>query len=92
MDCKGCGEHGEPQKIPYIAYETECARHDRTVKRLWIVIIVCIALIFASNAIWLYVANQYEFETVDYSQDGRGINIIGNDNETRQSNGTETTD
>lgn len=94
MECNGCGENRDVQKIPYIAYEAECARHERAIKRLVWVIVACILLIVLSNAAWLYAWNQYDYEEIsyDYSQDGRGINIIGNDNETRQINGAEVED
>lgn len=94
----GCGDCGgkpaDVQSIPYIAYEAECTRHDRVVKRLVAIIVVCIALIFASNAVWLWFWNQYdyavEYEEVDYSQNGRGINIIGDENEVEQDGSTGT--
>lgn len=80
----------EQNNVPYIVYEGAQSRQERTVKRLIIVIILCIAMLFASNAIWLYAWMQYDYEGNEYSyvQDGRGINIIGNDNEV--GDGTET--
>lgn len=69
--------------IPYIAHEAEVARLERTIKRLSIIIIVCLALMFASNALWLYYWNQYEYvgEETTVTQDGLGVNIIGAYNE-----------
>lgn len=73
------------ENIPYIAYEAEMARLERTIKRLTQIIVLCVALIFATNAIWLYYWNQYEYVDEDceysYSQDGLGVNIIGAHNE-----------
>ena len=74
--------------VPYIVYEGAQARHERTVKRLIIIIILAISMLFASNAIWLYVWSQYDTVEYDYTQDGRGINIIGSENEVEQ-NGSE---
>lgn len=71
------------QNVPYIVYEGEQARHERTIRRLVTIIIICIALIFASNAIWLYAWMQYDYSSEDVTtiqQDGRGVNIIGNEN------------
>ena len=82
--CKG-KEAKTPETIPYMAHEFAMVRMERQVKRLWIALIVCICLIFASNAAWLVYESQYE--TLDYSydydyqQDGQGTNIIGNGNE-----------
>lgn len=67
-------------KIPFIVYEATMARMERHIKRLWIALIVAITLIFASNFIWLAYINQYDFESYEYSQDGQGLNIIGNEN------------
>lgn len=84
---------GEVQQIPYIAYEAECSRHDRNVRRLVLVIVLCVCLLVISNLAWLYVWQQYDYEEeiIEYTQDGRGINIIGNENEATQ-NGTEISD
>lgn len=96
MECKGCGDHGEVQKIPYIAYEAECARHERADKRknwviAFLIAVICFfaILLYMNNRKWLDYLSEYEVEEIDYSQDGRGINIIGNENETRQFNGAE---
>lgn len=79
------------EKVPYIVHESVTARLERTIKRLFILLIITVALIFASNAIWIYYWNQYEYEdvteTYTYDQDGAGVNIIGPHNEV--SNGTE---
>lgn len=71
------------EKIPYIAHEAEVARLERTIKRLTQIIIICIALIFATNALWLYYWNQYEYvdDETTVTQDGLGVNIIGTNNE-----------
>ena len=74
--------------VPYIVYKGAQARHERTIKRLIIIIIVAISMLFASNAIWIYMWSQYDTVEYDYTQDGRGVNIIGSENEVRQ-NGAE---
>ena len=50
-------------KIPYIAFEAEMARHERIIKRLLVALLVSVALLFASNAAWLWFFNQFDFET-----------------------------
>lgn len=79
----------EPAPVSYFVFEGEQVRHERILKRLIAVIIICICLIFASNAIWLYAWMQYDYSSqeITYTQDGRGINIIGNENEVE--NGAE---
>jgi hypothetical protein len=60
--------------VPYIVYESEAARHERTAKRLIVALIVAICLIVASNMAWLYVFNQYDFssETVSIENADEG--------------------
>lgn len=74
--------------IPYIVYESTFARQERTIKRLIILIIITVSMLFASNAIWLHFWCGYDTVVYDYSQDGKGINIIGDENEVNQ-NGSE---
>lgn len=71
------------ENVPYIAHEAEVARLERTIKRLVQIIIICVVLIFATNALWLYYWNQYEYvgEETTVTQDGLGVNIIGAYNE-----------
>lgn len=71
------------EKVPYIVHEAEVTRLERTIKRLTIIIIIAIALLFISNAMWLYFMSQYDFvgEETEVTQDGLGVNIIGAYNE-----------
>lgn len=50
----------ERNEIPYIAFEAEMARHERTIKRLLIALVVSVALIFVSNIAWLWFFNQFD--------------------------------
>ena len=40
--------------VPYIVFEGEQARSERHIRRLIIALIVAVALLFLSNAFWLY--------------------------------------
>ena len=53
--------------VPYIVYESEAARHERTVKRLLTALLVAVLMIVLSNLAWLYVWNQYDFSSESYS-------------------------
>lgn len=68
--------------VPYIVFESEQARHERTIKRLVIALLVAIALIFASNMAWLWFFNQFDIisdeVTVDGTENGNA-NFIGQD-------------
>ena len=90
-NCETCKKvQNAPESVPYIVHESSMARMERQIKRLWIALIVCITLIFASNAGWLIYESQYETleYSYDYQQDGEGTNIIGNGNDVN--NGAET--
>lgn len=54
--------------VPYIVYESEAARHERTVKRLLVALVVAIALIFVSNIAWLWFFNQFDYSTDTITQ------------------------
>ena len=73
-----------PKDVPYIVHESDMTRLERTNKRLFISLLISIILLFLSNVAWLYVWNQYDYvsETTTYSQDGKGINVIGDQNVT----------
>lgn len=65
----------EPERnVPFIVYESSMSRAERIILRLTVVIIILIAMLFASNAIWIYYESQ--FETYSYQQDGEGLNSI----------------
>lgn len=50
----------ENNSVPYIAYEAALARFERTIKRLWITIIILILLLASTNAAWIYYESQWE--------------------------------
>lgn len=64
----------EKTNVPYIVYEGEMARAERRDKRQWIIVIVLIVALLASNVGWLWYESQ--FETYTYTQDGEGLNNI----------------
>ena len=81
--------------IPYIVYESEAARHERTIKRLVSALIVAVILIAISNIAWLCFFNQFEFhtETVMFDTDDGGDNsYIGNDGVINNGKDGSTTD
>lgn len=76
--------------VPYIVYESEAARHERTVKRLLIMLGIVILLLVGSNMAWLYVFNQYDIAstTTEISTDEGNANMLeaGNDGEINNGN------
>ena len=72
----------DDNKIPYIAFEAEMARHERTIRRLLIALVASIMLIFISNIAWLLFFNQFDYAsdmvTLD-SRDAGNASYIGAD-------------
>ena len=87
--CKGKDAHA-PESVPYIVHESSMARMERHIKRLWISLVVCIAMLFACNASWLIYESQ--FETIAYEQDGDGINNVNIGEQGDLINGAESED
>lgn len=74
----------EEKQISFVAYEANEARHERTVKRFIIVIIIMSILLFAESAFNMWCWYQYDYsgeETVTTveqdAQDGGDTNYIG---------------
>jgi hypothetical protein len=85
MNCNECKERKTAEPVPYIVHESAMARNERTIKRLVIALIIAVALIFASNAAWLYVWQLYDYSSettssvVDVDAKDGVANYIGND-------------
>ena len=86
MDCETCKEKRRviaqtPKDVPYIAHESAVARLERVIKRLWVLALVLIVLLAASNAAWILWESQYQtIETTITQENADGYNnYIGND-------------
>lgn len=61
LDCKSCKENRQNvEPVPYIVHESAMARMERTIKRMWIVLILVICLLVATNGAWLWWESQWE--------------------------------
>ena len=88
-NCETCKKtQNAPESVPYIVYESSMARMERQTKRLWIAIVICVAMLFACNAGWLIYESQ--FETITYEQDGDGINNVNYGEQGDLNNGAES--
>lgn len=79
MNCENCTVR-KAEPVPYIVHEGVMARMERTIKRLWILVIVLILVIVSTVGVFVWYLNQYDFESYTYEQDGQGVNIIGSRN------------
>jgi hypothetical protein len=85
MNCETCADkRKQAEPVAYIVHEADMARMERTVKRLWIVLILCILFLVGSNAAWIWYESQFEtvetWQDVWQEADGNGNNqFIGGD-------------
>ena len=84
MDCETCKEKRKviaqtPKDVPYIAHESAVARLERVIKRLWVLALVLIVLLAASNAAWLYYESSFEEIRIEQENESGYNNFIGND-------------
>lgn len=76
------GEQSQHKMIPYIVWEGERARDERRHRRDFIIILVLIAALLVSNAVWVYVTVKRNIETgavVSVEGDAGVANVIGHD-------------
>ena len=79
-ECKTC-ENNKPNVRQY-DIDLLSAMAERTIKRLWIIILVLIIALIGTNGAWLWWSNQWEtVESWEISQENEGgnNNYIGND-------------
>ena len=84
MDCETCKEKRKviaqtPKDVPYIAHESAVARLERVIKRLWVLAIVLIVLLAASNVAWIWYESQFEEVRIEQENESGYNNFIGND-------------
>lgn len=78
MNCEGCKEQHENR----FTFESAMAMAERTIKRLWLVIILLIVLFVGTNAAWIFYESQ--FQEVEYyleqksNADGEGVAFNAN--------------
>lgn len=81
-NCESCSKR-PPEPVPYVVHESDMARQERTIKRLWILLLVLIALLAGSNAAWIYYESQFVDEswTFEANTDNGGTAIANGDGE-----------
>lgn len=82
-------EANNNMNVPYIVYEAMLEKEDRQQRRMVVIIILLIVLLVASNLVWVYEWNQYDYietetetetESIELdADDGGNANYIGRD-------------
>lgn len=78
--CNGKDSH-VPESVPYIVHESSMARMERQIKRLWITVLVLIAMLVATNGAWILYESQMEtiYQEVTQEADAGTNNFVGGD-------------
>lgn len=58
-----------PETIPYVVHESEVARLERTIKRLFIICVLLIIVAVGTNAYWIWYEAQFEDISATVTQD-----------------------
>ena len=77
--CNNCGAENKTTNVPFVVYQATAARQERQIKRMWIVVLVLIVALIASNVAWIIYNSQFETvemttEEYDISQDAENGN------------------
>ena len=81
--CETCKKGAEP--VPYIVHESAMARQERTIRRLWILLLAMLFLLVGTNGLWIYYESQWQViqttsTEIEQDTDGGGNNyVIGGD-------------
>ena len=84
MDCETCKEKRKvvvqtPKDVPYIVHEGAVARLERVIKRMWVLVLSLIILLFVSNAAWIWYESHSEEVRIEQDNESGYNNFIGND-------------
>ena len=75
MDCETCKE----KRRVTAQTPKAVARLERVIKRLWVLALVLIVLLAASNAAWIWWESQFEEVRIEQENESGYNNFIGND-------------
>ena len=82
MDCNTCKSKTKlPETVSFFVHESVQASMERTIKRLWITIILLILMLVGTNGAWLYYESQMESiyqEVIQDAETGTN-NFVGGD-------------
>ena len=79
MNCDTCTHRPDP--VPFAVHESAMARMERTIRRLWILLIVLVVLLVGSNALWIWYESQFEDVTTEVEMENESgfVSYIGRD-------------
>ena len=70
MNCEACKEkEKQVEPVPFIVHESAMARMERTVKRLWILLILLAVFLVGTNVAWIIYESQFETQSAEVEVD-----------------------
>ena len=69
----------DERSVQYVA-ESHAARLERSNKRMFILCVILIVALLATNGLWFWYESQFETvntTSIEAEQDGAGVNIVG---------------
>ena len=69
----------ENNNVPFLVFESVATRFELTIKRLWVICLILIMLLFASNVGWLLYESQFEDVKITQESDTGNNSFIGHD-------------
>lgn len=81
-NCETCKKvQNAPESVPYIVHESSMARMERQTKRLWISVLLLIAMLVVTNGAWIWYESQMEtiYQEVTQEADTGTNNFVGGD-------------
>ena len=81
-NCETCKKvQNAPESVPYIVHESSMARMERQIKRLWITVILLIAMLVVTNGAWIWYESKMEtiYQEVTQEADTGTNNFVGGD-------------
>lgn len=65
MNCETCKERNkQAEPVPFQSHQADMARLDRANRRLWILLIILLAMLLLTNAGWIWYESQWVDESV----------------------------
>lgn len=65
MNCEACKEKDKQvEPVPFQSHQADMARLDRANRRLWILLIILLAMLLLTNAGWIWYESQWVDESV----------------------------
>lgn len=69
----------ENNSVPFLVFESVISRLELTIKRMWVICLILIMLLFASNVGWLLYESQFEDVKITQESDTGSNSFIGHD-------------